>query len=144
MIEAARIADVLGGTKVLGLAVRSLGDLDARVADGLPRRSLEACMERIFDGARERRAALYRIVPKATFARQLRKMGPAASERTARVAKLIATAEFVWDDAEDAAEWLRSPHPELGGKSPLGAAATEIGALRAETVLWQMAHGVPA
>ncbi|MSP49012.1 MAG: DUF2384 domain-containing protein [Alphaproteobacteria bacterium] len=144
MIEALRIAAVLGGRKTLRRTIRSLADLDETVSAGLPRSALEACMGRVIAAPAERRAAIYRVVPKATYARRTKKLGLAASERTARLARLIATAEFVWDDAEDAHIWLLRPHPELGGKSPLDAATSELGAARAELILWHLAHGIAA
>lgn len=144
MVGAAKIAQVMGGQRVLGRKIRSFSDLIDRVADGLPPAALESCVERVVPDRRERSAALHRVVPKATLSRSRRKLGVSASERTARLARLIATAELVWGDADDAHEWLRRPHPELNGKSPLEAAQTELGGLEAEAVLWKLAHGIPA
>ena len=144
MIGAAKIAEVMGGQRVLGRRIRSVSELIDRVADGLPRAALEACVERVVRDRRERSAALHRVVPKATLSRRRGKLGVPASERTARLARLIATAELVWGDLDDAHEWLSRPHPELRGRSPLEAATTELGGLEAETVLWKLAHGIPA
>jgi len=144
MVGAKKIAQVMGGERVLGRRIRSISDLIDCVAAGLPPAALESCVERVLSDRRERTAALHRVVPKATLGRSRRRLGAHASERIARLARLIATAELVWGDAEDAHEWLRRPHPELNGSSPLEAATTELGALEAESVLWKLAHGIPA
>ena len=144
MVGATKIAQVMGGERVLGRRIRSTADLIDRVTAGLPAAALESCVERVVPDRGERSRALYRVVPKATLARSRRRLGAHASERVARLARLIATAELVWGDTDDAHEWLRRSHPELNGASPLEAATTELGALEAESVLWKLAHGIPA
>ena len=41
------------------------------------------------------------------------------SERAERLARVIATAEHVWADRNDAREWLTTPHPELDNEMPI-------------------------
>jgi putative toxin-antitoxin system antitoxin component (TIGR02293 family) len=65
-------------------------------------------------------------------------------ERTERQARVIAAAEYVFDDAEDSREWLTRPHTELGGLTPLQAAETEAGAGRAEWVLNAIFYACPS
>lgn len=142
MADASKVANVLGGKAVLGRDVRSLGELDAVVSKGLPKRALLAAAKRAAMRPEESRALIHRLVPRATFAR-VKVLGPLHSERTERLARLVALAEEVWGDAADAREWLNTPHPELDGKSPTEAAVTELGAQRAEYVLRALAHGLP-
>ena len=66
------------------------------------------------------------------------------SERTERLARVIATAEFVWDNREEARDWLHTPHPELENRSPLASAMTELGARRVENLLDGIFYGLPA
>lgn len=66
-----------------------------------------------------------------------------ASERTERLARIMAAAEYVWDDPEQARAWMNRPHPELGNKSPLAVAATELGARSVEAVLDSLFYGLP-
>jgi putative toxin-antitoxin system antitoxin component (TIGR02293 family) len=68
----------------------------------------------------------------------------AESERTERLARVIASAEVVWDDRADAKEWLLTPHPELNGKKPLDAAMSELGARQVEELLDRIYYGIPA
>jgi len=85
---------------------------------------------------------LYRVVPEATYKRRAR-LTPAQSERTERLARVIATAEHVWGNRADAQAWLGKTHPELEGRSPLEAAMTELGARRAEELLGRLFYGIP-
>jgi putative toxin-antitoxin system antitoxin component (TIGR02293 family) len=86
---------------------------------------------------------LYRVVSEATYKRRSR-LTAAESERTERLARVIAAAEYVWDNRDDAREWLTKPHPELEGRPPLEAALTELGARRAEELLDRLFYGIPA
>ena len=56
---------------------------------------------------------------------------------------MLAHAEYVWDDRERAREWMNKPHRELGKRSPLEAARTELGARRVENLLDKLFYGLP-
>lgn len=86
---------------------------------------------------------MFRIVPEATFKRRTR-LSAAESERTERLARVIAAAEFAWNDEADAREWLTKPHPELGNRTPLEASTSELGARRVEDLLDRLIYGIPA
>jgi uncharacterized protein (DUF2384 family) len=55
-----------------------------------------------------------------------------------------ALAAYVLGDADEVQRFLHAPHPELGGRTPIEAAATESGARDVETILWKAFYGVPA
>ena len=57
---------------------------------------------------------------------------------------MIATAEYVWDDRDEARRFLTMPHPALDGRRPIDAARSELGARQVEELLWQIFHGLPA
>ncbi len=143
MIHPDKIADVMGGTAILGRRVRSVGDLEKTISLGLPKRALRITVERVYLSTGEVRRAMFRIVPEATFKRRTR-LTQGESERTERLARVIAAAEHAWNDREDAREWLTKPHPELGKLSPLESAATELGARRVEELLDRIFYGIPA
>ena len=92
---------------------------------------------------REQRAMMHRIVPEATYKRRRERLSPAESERTERLARVVAMAEDVWQDREQARRFLTTPHPEIGGKTPLDAALTELGARQAEEVMARIALWPP-
>ncbi|WP_082674526.1 antitoxin Xre/MbcA/ParS toxin-binding domain-containing protein [Thiohalocapsa sp. ML1] len=143
MIDSERVAEVMGGPEVLGGPVRSLSALESLVDAGLPKEALRRVVERAISERQERRQILYAIVPEATYKRR-QVLSPDASERTERLARVVATAEYVWDDPEQARRFLHEPHPMLEGRSPVRVALTELGARRAEDLLWGLFYGLPA
>jgi len=135
---------ILGGQRVLGKTVTSLLELNDAVEKGLPKATLRIVVQRIFPDKAEQRAMMHRVVPKATYKRRRDRLSPAESERTERLARVVAIAEDVWQDREQARRFLTTPHPEIGGKSPLDAALTELGARQAEEVMARIVYGLPA
>jgi putative toxin-antitoxin system antitoxin component (TIGR02293 family) len=143
MIRPESIADVMGGTAILGRRIRSIGDLERTISHGLPKRALRLTAERITTSAGDARRVMFRVVPEATFKRRTR-LSAAESERTERLARVIAAAEYAWSDRQDAREWLTKPHPELGKRTPFESAMTELGARRVEDLLDRLFYGIPA
>jgi putative toxin-antitoxin system antitoxin component (TIGR02293 family) len=105
---------------------------------------LKEGVEHATRSAEERRALLSRIVPEATFKRRRERLSPDESEKTERLARVVATAQYVWDSDDDAREFLNAPHPMLEGRTPLDVAFTELGARRVEELLWKLFYGLPA
>jgi putative toxin-antitoxin system antitoxin component (TIGR02293 family) len=144
MLEARHIGEVLGGPRILGRPVRSLGELASAVEHGLPKATLRNVARHVYEDAVEQRAIMRRIVPEATYKRRRERLSPAESERTERLARVVATAEEVWQDRGEARRFLTTPHPELKGRTPLDAAMTELGARQAEEVMTRLIYGLPA
>jgi putative toxin-antitoxin system antitoxin component (TIGR02293 family) len=143
MIEAARVAEVLGGTKVLKRRVRSLSDLERSVAAGLPKGTLRNCVTHLMTDKAEIARFIYKVVPQGTYKRRRTSFNADESERIERLARLIAMAEFVWDDRDDARRFLLSPHPALDGRPPIDLAQSELGARQVEALLENILHGLP-
>jgi putative toxin-antitoxin system antitoxin component (TIGR02293 family) len=87
---------------------------------------------------------MHQIVPEATYKRRRQRLSPAESERTERMARVVAMVEYVWEDREQARRFLTTPHAELVGHSPVDAARTELGARQAEEVMARILYGLPA
>lgn len=143
MIEPHRIAEVMGGIAILGSAISSTEDLSRAVSSGLPKMALRLTVKRASQGANDVSQLVYKIVPEATYKRRTR-LTPAESERTERLARVIATAEYVWDDQDSAHRWLHASHPELSGRTPLQNAMTELGARQVEELLDKIFYGLAA
>ena len=143
MIEPARVAEVMGGLPVLGRRITSVHDMMEMLTQGLPKAALRHTVHRVFRQPREANTILYRVVPEATYKRRRHRLRANESERTERLARVIAAAEQVWDSAEDAHLWLRTPHPELDNRSPLECAFTELGARQVEELLDRIFYGLP-
>jgi putative toxin-antitoxin system antitoxin component (TIGR02293 family) len=144
MLEARRIGEVLGGSRLLHRRVSSLLELNGAIERGLPKETLRHVAARLFPDAAEQRALMYRIVPEATYKRRRDRLSPAESEKTERLARVIAMAEDVWQDQDEVRRFLTAPHAELGGRSPLDTAMTELGAREVEEVMARIVYGLPA
>jgi putative toxin-antitoxin system antitoxin component (TIGR02293 family) len=142
-MEPMQTGNVLGGSRVLGKMVKSVLDLNDAVERGLPKATLRIVVQHVFADAADQRALMHRIVPEATYKRRRDRLSPAESERTERLARVIAIAEDVWQDSEQARRFLTTPHPEIGGKTPVEAALTELGARQAEEVMARIVYGLP-
>jgi putative toxin-antitoxin system antitoxin component (TIGR02293 family) len=148
MVQASEIAQVMGGKPVFRVNLTSVGDLERAIASGLPKAALRHTAERIFCGTTqnergETRRLIYRVVPEATFKRRTR-LSPAEGEKTERLARVIAEAEYVWADRQQARVWLTRPHPELGDRTPVDCTSTELGARQVEEVLARLFYGLPS
>lgn len=136
-----RVAQVLGGRSVLHRTVRTWVDLDRLVRDGLPKASLQMVARRAVAEGGSAAELIYSVVPSATFKRRER-LSVDESERTERLARVIALAEATWEDDDQARAFLNRPHPLLDGETPLNVARTELGARRVEQLLYDVEHGL--
>jgi putative toxin-antitoxin system antitoxin component (TIGR02293 family) len=87
---------------------------------------------------------MQRVIPSTTFHRPNENLKPQQGERVERLARVIATAEHVWDNVNDARAFLSTGHAMLGDKRPIEVALTELGARRVENLRWSLFHGVAA
>ena len=113
------------------------------VENGLPVeavKELQAELKRL--GVRRPSEYVDSIVSRATLQRRDR-LKPEEGEQLVRVASVLASAEDVWGDEDDAAKFLTSPHPMLGGAVPIDLALSEIGARQVEHILLAMDLGLP-
>lgn len=140
VVRPAKIAQMLG----LHGKVDSIEQLDQQVEAGLPKASLGAVARHVYGTSPEAAALMQRVIPSATFHRRGDALKPQESERVERLARVIATAEQVWDSIDDARVFLSTGHAMLGGQRPIEVALTELGARRVETLLWSLFHGVAA
>jgi putative toxin-antitoxin system antitoxin component (TIGR02293 family) len=60
-----------------------------------------------------------------------------------RVADVLERAREVWENEQDAWDFLHAPHPLLGGERPIDRARTERGARQVADLLWKLDHGLP-
>lgn len=140
VVEPGRIAKVLG----LRQKVTSVEQLEQQVEMGLPKTSLGAVARHVYGTTPDAAALMQRVIPAATYHRRGEDLKPQEGERVERLARVIATAEHVWDNPVDARAFLSTGHAMLGGKRPIEVALTELGARRVENLLWSLFHGVAA
>ncbi|MEP7244128.1 MAG: antitoxin Xre/MbcA/ParS toxin-binding domain-containing protein [Gammaproteobacteria bacterium] len=71
------------------------------------------------------------------------RLGAAASDRLARVARILNLASHVFGETPRASGWLTSKSRALGGEIPLYMLDTDIGAERVQQELRQIEFGMP-
>ena len=140
IVEPAKVAKVLG----LRRKVASVEQLEQQVEAGLPKSSLGAVARHVYGSSPDAAALMQKVIPAATFHRRGEELKPQEGERVERLARVIATAEHVWDNVDDARSFLTTGHPMLGRKRPIEVALTEQVARRVENLLWSLFHGVAA
>jgi putative toxin-antitoxin system antitoxin component (TIGR02293 family) len=142
MLPVERVADVLGGKAVLKRPVRTWGELEQMVREGLPKRALQLVASRAVAEGATASSLVYRVVPIATFKRRVR-LTPEESARTERLARVIALAERIWNDDDETRAFLNRSHPLLDDRAPIEVASTELGARRVEQLLHSVEQGLP-
>lgn len=145
IVSSKQIARILGGRNILERRVRTLADLDELVRAGLPKRSLDAFIDRLKATGQAEFAIRLRngIVPRATYNR-VDRLNRQAGETVERLARLYAIVLAAFEDEEAATLFMSRPHPELGERIPFEVALTEIGGRRVEEVIERGLHGFPA
>jgi putative toxin-antitoxin system antitoxin component (TIGR02293 family) len=142
-VESQAIAEVLGGRKVLGKAVKEPDDLAQLVRKGLPAGSVTALAEKLHMGNGVLSKKLG--IPQRTLTRRLSQrslLTMAESDRTVRMARVYANAVEMIGDREKAIAWLGTPNRALGGERPLDQLDTDLGTRMVEDILGRIAYGV--
>ena len=142
-METEAIAEVLGGRKVLGKAIKKADDLAQLVRKGLPAGSVPALAQKLDLGNIELSRRLG--IPQRTLTRRLSqrsRLTAAESDRTVRLARVYAHAVEMIGDEKKAVAWLHTPNRALGGKTPLDQLDNDLGARSVEDILGRIAYGV--
>lgn len=143
MIAVSQIASVLGGETILHEKVRSPNDLRLLIEKGLPKKSVVHVFSQLFEKSSESRSHFYELIPEATFKRRKDRLKMDESEKVERIARVIATALYVWDnDEEQLRVFFLFPHSEFNDKTPLDICRTELGARQVEEILWKIFYGI--
>jgi putative toxin-antitoxin system antitoxin component (TIGR02293 family) len=138
-----KVAQNLGGPRILRADVSSVADLERAVGKGLPFAALKYVVRNF--PPRQKTRVQQIVVPRSTLQRREEegRLRPAESERLERIARLATLAEQVWESAEEAQRFLTSPHPQLENQAPIDLAATDLGTRRVEALLWKLEHSLP-
>jgi putative toxin-antitoxin system antitoxin component (TIGR02293 family) len=137
------IAEVLGGRKVLKRKIGTAEELVRITREGLPVDILRELAEEL-DMDRRVIASLVGI-PVRTLSRRLSshsRLSAAESDRSVRLARIVAQAKDTFDDPPKAATWLQAPNRVLKGQRPIELLDTDAGVQQVETVLGRIAYGI--
>lgn len=69
-------------------------------------------------------------------------LSPVESDRVYRFARIVALAGDVFEDKDEALEWLKSPQYGLGGRIPFDMLQTDAGSREVEELLIRIDYGV--
>ena len=137
------IAEVLGGRKVLKRTISSSEELVQLTRKGLP---VDILRELAAELGMERRTVASLIgIPARTLSRRLSsrsRLSAAESDRSVRVARIVAQAKDTFDGMPAAANWLQAPNRVLKGQRPIDLLDTDAGVQQVETVLGRIAYGI--
>ena len=146
-----KAAAILGGEKELGKRIKNPIDFDALIRKGMPLRVMyhvkkqfnlsDEVLARII-GASLRTVARRRKAAEASQTRVTERLSPVQSDRLYRFARIIALAEDVFENTEDALEWLSSKQHGLGGAVPFDMLQTDAGSREVEALLIRIDYGV--
>ena len=139
----AQIVEVLGGNKTFKRPIRSTDDLVEQVRSGLPASTVTLLASTL---SLQRAQVAERLgIPPRTLSRRLAtksRLTHEESDRTLRMAKLVALAKEVLGSEEKASHWMSNPNRALGGKRPFDQVDTEPGVRSVEEVLHRIAYGM--
>lgn len=133
---------VYGASSSFSKGLRSMNDLRRSVEKGLPKEALRDAVEQAVE-PHEVQALMYRLVPRGTLSRRKR-LSAEESAKVERLARVVATAQYVLEDDVAAKRFMSAPHRLLDGARPADIIDTEIGARQIEDLLWQAHYGVVA
>lgn len=120
----------------------SPGQAYAIVKKGISSRSLAPLGEYL--GVGKGAVAIYLDLDRATALRKVAKnenLPTHAAESMLRLLELDDLAKGTFESPEEAAGWLRRPHPMLDGESPLECAKSGYGAQRVKDILVAIKYG---
>jgi putative toxin-antitoxin system antitoxin component (TIGR02293 family) len=136
-------------TEALGLPKQRTGghsvlDFVARIEEGLPLSALDRLAAQLAPGDARLK---YRFVPKATYERRkvTGRLSPEEGARLARVARVWAAALELWENEEDARDFLSRRHMMLEDRRSLDVAIeSEIGAELVLGIIGRAKYGTAA
>lgn len=139
----AAITAVLGGRKTLKRKVDSDSDLTQLTRAGLPVNTLTLLAQELSI----ERKTLARVVgiSERTLSRRLannERLTAEESDRTVRLARVVALTTDTLGNAQKASSWLQSPNRALEGQRPLDLLDTDTGVRSVETVLMRIEYGI--
>ena len=144
--EVQRVAELLGGVKVLRHRLRNALDVHEALATGLPGAALTHLIDNLVSlhdpasiekavGISRRTFQRRRIAPKKPLSQE-------QSGRTWTFAEILAKATAVFGSQEAAEQWLERPAIGLDQRRPIDLLATPAGVRLVEAYLGRIAYGV--
>lgn len=139
----ADIIEVLGGRKTFRRPIHNAEELSEQVRSGLPASTVSLLAEKL---ALHRTQVAERLsIPPRTLSRRLSthaRLTHEESDRTLRMARVVALANEVLGSEEKASRWMSTPNRALGGRRPFDQLDTDLGVRSVEEVIQRIAYGM--
>lgn len=145
-VELQRVADLLGGTRVLRRQLRNPLDAHEMILKGLPGKALCHLVDNFV--VLRRTGSLEKVAGMSlrTFQRRkdvpMRPLSPEQSGRTWKFAEVLAKATAALGSQEEAEQWLERPAIGLDQRRPIDLLATPAGVEMVEDFLERLEYGV--
>lgn len=145
-VELQRVADLLGGTRILRRPLRNSLDAHEMILRGLPTRALTHLVDNLV--VLQRATSLQKAVGMSLRTFQRRKdsgakpLSPEQSGRAWKFAEILAKATAVLGSQEEAEQWLAHPAIGLNQRRPIDLLATPAGIEMVEDFLERLEYGV--
>ena len=147
-VEVQRVADLLGGKRILGRAINHPLDAHELLLRGLPGRSLSHFLDSLV--VIQVTSSLEKAVGMSLRTFQRRRDMPSKplsqeqSGRTWKFAEILAEATEVFGSQQEAEQWLERPAIGLNQRRPIDLLATPAGVELVEELLTRLEYGVYA
>ena len=144
--ELQRVAELLGGSRVLRHEINSPLDAHEMLIEGLPGNALRHLINNL--RILKKTGPLERAVGMSSRTFQRRKIDPdkplsqEQSGRTWKFAEILAQATSVFGSQDDAEQWLERPAVGLDQRRPIDLLATPAGVELVEAFLERLEYGV--
>jgi len=139
----ADIIEVLGGRKTFRRPIHNAEELSEQVRSGLPASTVSLLAEKL---ALHRTQVAERLsIPSRTLSRRLSthaRLTHEESDRTLRMARVVALANEVLGSEEKASRWMSTPNRALAGRRPFDQLDTDLGVRSVEEVIQRIAYGM--
>jgi len=136
------VENLLGGRSVLRAKSHTALDWIEVIRNGIPAAAVESLLKAMQVSQAELARALG--IPERTLARRKREgvLNSEESSKLIRLARVVWRANEVFENAQTALHWLKSPNSTLSGATPLSLLDTDIGAESVMDTLGRIEHGV--
>jgi putative toxin-antitoxin system antitoxin component (TIGR02293 family) len=142
-LSIADIIEVLGGRKTFRRPIHNAEELSEQVRSGLPASTVSLLAQKL---ALHRTQVAERLsIPARTLSRRLSthaRLTHEESDRTLRMARVVALAKEVLGSEEKASRWMSTPNRALGGRRPFDQLDTDPGVRSVEEVIQRIAYGM--
>jgi putative toxin-antitoxin system antitoxin component (TIGR02293 family) len=140
--ETKRVVSLLGGQKAFSRHIRTSGDMQDALRQGLPYAAFEA----VLSALQLNTSTLVELMGASsrTMSRRKRErvLSPTESDRLYRVARVTLEAADTFGSLEKARLWLHRPNQALAGYAPISQLDTEIGERQIELLLGRINYGI--